>query len=67
MTTFYDVSPKPNEPDHETRLAAARRYAGWRIGSQAWADRIIAAYANPAGTHADLDNEGAPRSTGVDR
>jgi hypothetical protein len=34
-------------PDHDRRMAAARQYATWYLGTPSWADSIIAAYLNP--------------------
>lgn len=44
------------DPDPR-RLAAARAVAEWNLGSRAWADRIIAAYLNPAQAMHDLKEE----------
>lgn len=64
--TFSDVAANSNpEPTHEERLAAARRYAGWHIGSQSWADHIIDAYLNPKKAHSALDRDGVPQRTGL--
>lgn len=38
-------------------LAAARRFALWHIGDSLWADEILAAYANPEETIAQLNKE----------
>lgn len=44
-------------PQHEQRLAAARRRAGWEIGDPSWANTIIAAYLDPDGDSERLTEE----------
>lgn len=43
--------------DHEARLAAARRMAGWQLGDPSWADVLIEAYLEPDNANAELDME----------
>lgn len=43
-------------PDHERRLAVARRVARWRLGDGAWADEIIRCYTNPASSKSLLQD-----------
>lgn len=35
-------------PDHEARMAQARRRAEWELGDESWAGVILAAYFNPS-------------------
>lgn len=37
----------PDLPDHEERMAAARRRAQWEIGDPSWAAVIVRAYLRP--------------------
>ena len=53
------------EVKHEEGLAVARRYAGWHIGDQGWADQIVNAYLNPEIASADMDADGVPKQTGL--
>lgn len=41
--------------DHEVRLAAVRRMAGWHLGDPSWADMLIEAYLEPANAELDLE------------
>lgn len=34
-------------PDHDRRMAQARRRAQWELGDQSWAGVIVAAYFDP--------------------
>lgn len=47
--------------DHDAGMAAARRFAAWNIGDDAWAAELIDAYLNPERAMAALDEDGAPR------
>jgi len=40
-------------------VAAARRYARWRLGDSSWAGEILRAYQNPEATNRQLDEEQA--------
>lgn len=44
-------------PDHDARLAQARRRAGWELGSKDWADIIIRAYMYPQQDRERLQEE----------
>lgn len=48
-------------------LDAARRLAGWELGSASWADAIIRAYLKPEEAHASMDADEVPARTGVSR
>jgi hypothetical protein len=43
--------------DHDRRMAAARRFAGWHLGYSVWADSIIEAYENPDAADERIDRE----------
>lgn len=49
------------ETKHERGLAAARRLGRWEWGADEYADRVLAAYLDPAAAHERLDAEGAPK------
>lgn len=49
------------ETKHERGLAAARRLGRWEWGADEYADRVLAAYLDPAAAHERLDTEGAPQ------
>lgn len=51
----------------EKGLQAARRLAGWEIGSADWADIIIRAYLNPDAANELLDAQDVPKRTGMYR
>lgn len=44
-------------PDHERRMAAARRRAQYELGDPSWAGVILAAYLNPTDDAAALARE----------
>jgi hypothetical protein len=53
MNDEDDIDIRP--PDHEQRLAVARRIAAWELGSSAWADRLVGAYLWPVANQESLD------------
>lgn len=55
-----DLGGIENLTDPETsreRRDVAREFAQWHLGDPAWADQILAAFANPAATAARLHRE----------
>lgn len=48
----------------EKGLEAARRLAGWELGSQTWANKIIDAYLNPDRANQMMDEDEVPKRTG---
>lgn len=49
--------PFVRPPDHEERMAQARKRAGWELGDESWAGVILGAYLYPDHDAEELKRE----------